>query len=118
MAKRKRVKTRLDTRLNLYAASRYLNSSTEEELGVRIPFEIYAKDPSETNPRLAFETVKVRWEPGLKDGPTSARFAVVDYNGDTRTLAPPAEWNAREESFLRPRTSKHKTVADRNLSAR
>ena len=31
------------------------------------------------------------WEPGLRDGPTSARFAVVDYDSTSNMLTPPAD---------------------------
>jgi hypothetical protein len=42
----------------------------------------------------------VRWEPGISDGPTSARFAVVDYNNDTGHLAPLALWHQEDEKFV------------------
>jgi hypothetical protein len=32
--------------------------------------------------------------------PTSARFAVVDYNGDTGHLAPPAQWDEKRQKFV------------------
>jgi hypothetical protein len=48
---------------------------------------------------LAFDEAFVSWEPGLADGPTSARFAVVDYDGHTETLAPPARWDPRRNAF-------------------
>jgi hypothetical protein len=44
----------------------------------------------------------VRWEPGLTDGPTSSRFAVVDFNGDTGNVAPKARWDDEREQFLGP----------------
>ena len=34
----------------------------------------------------------MNWEPGLVDGPTSSRIAVVDYNADTGLLTDPATW--------------------------
>jgi len=90
------------TRINLYAASRYLNTETEVELGVQIPFDVYLQDPlvAERDPKFGFEEINVRWEPGLSDGPTSSRFAVVDYNGDTEHLAPPAKWHYKGDAFL------------------
>jgi hypothetical protein len=45
-----------------------------------------------------FDQTLVSWEPGLSHGPTSARFAVVDYDGDTGMLASPAEW--KDGQFL------------------
>lgn len=101
----KRRKTTKTTRVKLYAASRYLPSSVEEELGLQIPFDIYLQDPlvAENDPKFGFDdNCYVRWEPGLADGPTSARFAVVDYNGDTGHVAPMARWDGEEECFLTP----------------
>ncbi len=101
----KRRKTTKATRRSLYAASQYLDSSTEVELGLQIPFEVYLQDPlvAEEDPKFGFdEEFQVRWEPGLADGPTSARFAVVDYNGDTGHVAPMAKWDDKRERFLDP----------------
>jgi hypothetical protein len=100
-----RRKTTQQTRESVYAAARYLDSETERELGVRIPFKVYAQDPplAVENPDVGFEEIYVRWEPGIADGPTSARFAVVDFNGDTGQLAPKAEWQLTDECFLGPR---------------
>ncbi len=103
-----RRKTTKATRMRLYAASQYLNLSTEKELGLQIPFDVYLQDPlvAEEDPRYGFNDgskdkgLFVRWEPGLADGPTSARFAIVDYNGDTGKLLPMAKWNERKEKFL------------------
>ena len=46
------------------------------------------------------ERVFVAWEPGIADGPTSSRFAVVDYDGDTDTLRPPAGWDEDAQAFV------------------
>ena len=118
MAAAKRRRTTKSTRENLYEAARALSSGSERELGVQIPFDMYAQDPSllETDPDLVFLEAYVRWEPGLTDGPTSARFAVVDYNGDTGTLIPGATWEPKTECFLRPRRADEKvgrSAADR-----
>src|SRR4051812_9485765 len=83
-----------DNRVALYAVSRRLPSSLKGECKLQIPFTTYMQDPevAKKNPGLAFnEKLSVDWEPGLTDGPTSARFAVVDYNADTDELTPPAE---------------------------
>lgn len=90
-------------RRGIYAARRYLGLSTEETLGIQIPFDVYFQDPmvAAARPELAFdEDFRVLWEPGLSDGPTSARFVVVDYNGDTGTLVPQARWKATENTFV------------------
>ena len=52
-------------------------------------------------PPLDFdEDFFVPWEPGLADGPTSSRFAVVDYNADTGHLEPPAVWDEAAQTFV------------------
>ena len=101
----KRRNTTKDTREQLYAASQYLDLSVEKELGLQIPVDVYLQDPmvTENDPKFGFDNeCYVRWEPGLGDGPTSARFAVVDYNGDTGHVAPMARWDARNDCFLDP----------------
>lgn len=103
-AKRTGVDVRLSPRdrVSLYAAARYLPTSVEQACRLKIPFVTYFKDPAyaDRDPSLDFdETFEVNWEPGLTDGPTSARFAVVDYNGDTGHLAPPAAWDEPKQQF-------------------
>src|SRR4051794_18237087 len=86
----------------LYAARRYLGLDLEKEFELRIPFDVYYKDPgvAAKNPDLGIDKgFLVPWEPGLLDGPTSARFAVVDYNADTATLTPPAKWDDDQNAF-------------------
>jgi hypothetical protein len=92
-----------DNRVALYAVARYLPASLEQEVGLQIPFTTYMQDPAvaKDNPALGFnEQLLVDWEPGLADGPTSARFAIVDYNADTDELTPPAEWNEKLQQFV------------------
>lgn len=96
--------TRLE-RASLYAARRFLDRSLEEALKLRIPFDVYFQDPqvADENPKLAFdEDGFVPWEPGIGDGPTSARFAIVDYDGSTEILAPPARWVEELNAFVDP----------------
>jgi len=90
-------------RRGLYAAARYLTLPVEQKCGLQIPFEVYLQDPmlAKARPKTAFDKkFYVDWEPGLADGPTSARFAVVDYNGDTGHLAPPAQWDDKLQRFV------------------
>jgi hypothetical protein len=104
------------TRMSLYAASKYLSTASREELGLRIPFDVYLQDPyvNKTDPKFGFDKdFFVSWEPGIADGPTSARFAIVDFNGDTGTIIPMAIWDAKQEVFLAP---DKKTVLDRKKS--
>ncbi len=100
------------TRMTLYAASQYLSTAARDELGLRIPFDVYLQDPyvNKNDPKFGFDKdFYVNWEPGIADGPTSARFAVVDYNADTETIIPMAVWDEEKESFLAP----NKTILDR-----
>jgi len=111
----KRRDTTKATRLTLYAASKYLSTDSKDELGLRIPFDVYLQDPyvSKNDPKFGFdEDFFVNWEPGIADGPTSARFAVVDYNGDTGAIIPMAVWNEKQEAFLAP----DKTILDKKNS--
>lgn len=89
------------TLLKLYAARRFLDGSVQQELGLKIPFSVYFQDPlfAKQNPDLAFDEAAVPWEPGFSPGPTSARFAVVDFNADTGSLVPPSEWNEEQKTF-------------------
>src|SRR5262245_3365120 len=85
-----------------YAARRYLGGPTEKEVGLRLPIEVYFKDPAvaKQSEGAGFdESFTAPWEPGLRDGPTSARFAVVDYDATTNTVAPPAKWNDRAHCY-------------------
>lgn len=92
-------------RMALYGARRFIGSSVERKARIRIPFDVYFQDPlvAAENKKLAFDDdCFVPWEPGLADGPTSARFAVVDYDAHLETLAPPARWDAARDAFLSP----------------
>lgn len=100
-----RRRTTKGVRVSLYAARHKLDSEAERELGVQIPFDVYLQDPlvAEEDPKFGFDDgFFVPWEPGLTDGPTSSRFAIVDYNGDTGTIAPPATWDEKEDVFRDP----------------
>ena len=85
-----------EVRVSLYAQGQYLPSDLRKEQGLlEIPFVTYYQDPfvANTFPEQGFnQKTLVNWEPGLLDGPTSARFAVVDYDGDTGKLESPAQW--------------------------
>jgi len=105
MAKKPAIDLANGERTALYAARRFIGSALEEKLGIRIPFDVYFQDPlvAANNPKLAFDKeCFVEWEPGFADGPTTARFAVVDYDGHTETLEPPARWDAKYRAFVAP----------------
>lgn len=97
------VRVAPDTRVSLYSRARYLPAGFKKDIGLLIPLAIRFADPAaaRTDPESVFdETVLVPWEPHLVDGPTSSRFAVVDYNADSETLEPPAVWDASSETFV------------------
>ena len=91
------------TRVALYARSAMLPKEFREEAGLLLPFTTYFQDPfvGKNDPQTNLdEETKVPWEPGFADGPTSSRFAIVDYNADTGALEPPAMWNEESQAFL------------------
>ncbi|MEO6039683.1 MAG: serine protease, partial [Saprospiraceae bacterium] len=67
------------------------------------PLIIYAhlQDPSvaKEGPLFGFQKIEIKAEFNLSDGPTSSRFAVVDYNGTTGLLMPPVKWEAKKKQF-------------------
>ncbi|MER9598628.1 serine protease [Mesorhizobium sp. M0244] len=92
-----------EARRQVYAARRYVQRDVQEELDLRIPFDVYFQDPAITASDQKFDFADgflVPWEPGLGDGPTSARFVVVDYDGGTESFAAPAKWDPRRNVFL------------------
>jgi hypothetical protein len=98
--------------VDLYAARQYLRLDTLKEVGLRMPVEVYFKDPAVA---ALFEGAGIDdafttpWEPGLRDGPTSARFAVVDYDSTKNVLTPPAIWDRNNSCYVAP---DGKTVLD------
>lgn len=94
-----------EERLRLYSLRRALPGRFQQKAGLQIPFVTYFQDPfvAKLDPTKGFnEKTFVDWEPGLGDGPTSSRFAVVDYNADTGRLEPAAVWDLETERFLGP----------------
>lgn len=91
-----------EVRRQLYAVGDMLDKEVKIELGLFLPIKTYLQDPlvAKQDPKFGFSTLNVKWEPGLRNGPTSARFAVVDYNGDTGTLVPPAKWDKAKREFI------------------
>jgi len=95
----------LAERRDLYASRRFLDSATQRTLGLKIPFHVYYKDPlvAKNNPGLEIdEDFYVPWEPRISHGPTSARFAIVDYDSTANSLAEPARWDGDENAFFVP----------------
>jgi len=91
-------------RNNLYSTTKTLRKSSERRLGLLFEVPIFIQDPlvAQEKPEVGIQDVEVRWEPGLGNGPTNSRFAVVDFNSDTEVLLPPAQWNQKEWRFERP----------------
>ena len=105
------------SRPELYAARQFLDRDTQAKLDLRIPFDVYFQDPFVTasNPVYNFDKeFTVPWEPGLNDGPTSARFAIVDYDGGTEVLNTPARWDGDLGKFV---DSKGKVLDRDNLDS-
>jgi len=61
----------------------------------------YLQDPlvATEEPIFGFQEIEIKDYFNLLDGPTSSRFAVVDYNGTTGTLLPPVKWDAKKKQF-------------------
>lgn len=88
-----------------YASRRFLDGGTQRKLGLKVRFDTYYKDPlvAENNPGLEIDDdFYVPWEPRIGDGPTSARFAVVDYDSTANRLEQPAKWRRDEKAFFDP----------------
>lgn len=88
--------------VDLYTVQKFLSLDTQKETGLRFPVDIYFKDPliAELYQEIGIdEDFTTPWEPGLADGPTSARFAVVDFDATTGTLTPPAVWDRTHSCF-------------------
>jgi hypothetical protein len=101
-------------RRSLYAAAQYLPSDVKQKCGLQLPFNVFIQDPlvAREHPELGQdEQVWVDWEPGLADGPTSARFAVVDRNADTGKLTASAQWNDDLGSFVHGKKTLDRTDA-------
>ena len=70
-----------------------------------MPVDVYFKDPrvAELYKEVGIDDeFTTPWEPGLRDGPTSARFALVDYDSTSNTLTPPAVWDEKNNCYRAP----------------
>lgn len=88
------------------ALSSYGWSDTmRKKLGLTVPVFIYHQDPhaAAKYSRVGVGKICVPWEPGLSDGPTCARLAVVDYDTDRDNLEEPARWDAEKWCFVTPK---------------
>lgn len=98
----KRIKRPPTEPENLYEAARLLSKQDRKALGMIVTATIYVQDPlvAKKYPALGLKPIELDWDPGLTDGPTSARVAVVDYNADTNVLAEHARWDPKEWCFV------------------
>jgi hypothetical protein len=94
----------LSTKTKESLADRSWLKETRDKLGLDICSTIYVQDPlvAEFNPALGLQDVSVHWEPGLFDGPTSSKVAVVDYDGDKDSVYKPAVWDSEKWAFVAP----------------
>jgi hypothetical protein len=118
MAQRPELNLTRATLLDLYAARRYLGLATLKETGLRIPVDVYFKDPdvAETFEGAGIDKdFTTPWEPGFRDGPTSARFVVVDYDSTNNTLTSPAVWNRKANCYCAPDKTTPLTEETRDL---
>ncbi len=85
-------------------AARWWPKPTREKLRLDIPADIFVQDPSvaQFNPKLGIQEIALPWESGLLKGPTGARIAVVDYDGDVDGVTEPACWDADKWRFVGP----------------
>jgi hypothetical protein len=71
-------------------------------LGLLIKVPICVQDPAfaQGSPEQRFDEIEVGWEPGLLDGPTSARLTVVDYEHDIDFFRDQVKWDEQQGCFV------------------
>ncbi len=89
----------------LYDVSLRLSKDDRDFLGLRFPAKIFVQDPfvarqHEEEGVLGLEEIQLDWEPGIDDGPTNSRIAVVDYNINTGVIAKPVQWDRQTKQFI------------------
>lgn len=92
------------TRVRLYSLAAALPEEFKKNKGLLLlPFATYFQDPfvdSQGPTKTVDDQIFVAWEPGLTDGPTSSRFAIVDFNADNGKLEAPAVWDEKQQVFV------------------
>ena len=83
-------------------AERWWPIEIRQKLNLDVVTKIFIQDPyvAEKHPELGIQEIRLNWESGLLDGPTSSRIAVVDYDGDNDILFEPAKWDRNKWSFV------------------
>ncbi|MBN1641157.1 MAG: serine protease [Anaerolineae bacterium] len=86
---------------NLYRARDLLSKDNRQTLGLLMPVDVYVQDPhvAESDEALALNTIWVDCEPDLMDGPTSARFVVVENDPGAGAQAEPARWDRSKRRY-------------------
>ncbi len=92
----------LGMRKQMYSVRGRLGRNARKRLSLYVHCPTYLQDPAvaAANHGIGVVETAVRWEPGLAAGPTSARIAVVDYNGDTGILTDPVAWDPKQHAFV------------------
>jgi hypothetical protein len=100
----KHIYVRKEDLESLYEASQFLSKDTRGQLGLTMRIPVFIQDPlvAQGNPKLGVQEIEIRLEAGLGDGPTSARIAVVDYDGDHQSLLQPVQYDAASGWFRTP----------------
>jgi len=98
---------------NLYRASDILSTEHKITLGLLIPVDVYVQDPfvAKQNERNGSEFDPCPRRAGAGGRPTSARIAVVDYDGDRHKLEDPAYWDAKSRCFTLTTRAKSRSPA-------
>jgi len=86
----------------VHTVARLLSRDTRRRLGLTVPARIYVQDPlvAARNPKLGLEEIELDWEPGMADGPTSARVVVVDVDEESGQRTEPARWEPQKRRFV------------------
>ncbi|TFG79800.1 MAG: hypothetical protein E4H23_04705 [Chrysiogenales bacterium] len=91
---------------NLYEVRHFLREKTRQDFGIYLDDVFgYLQDPwvARKTGEAGIKPFRIEWEPGLADGPTNSRLAVVDFNADTGLLVPPAKWDKKQYKFVGPK---------------
>ena len=101
----------------IYQLRNQLDRSSQARLGLLMKIPVYIKDPLKAleDHLSSIQEITLGFENGIADGPTSARIAVVDFNGDTQKLTPPVIWDGDTGWFQIPPEDQTTTQGQMNL---
>jgi hypothetical protein len=94
----------LDDKLKATLATWSWSKDNRRQLGLTIPVKVYMQDPAsaKADEGLAPQPIEIDWEPSLTHGPTSARVAVVDFDGSRGQAEPAAQWDSHRWAWMLP----------------